>query len=120
MEESDSISEELSTYINVYCSQFYNELEREASNHHMASLKLDGFSQRNESRVKSSLRRMQTEDARVLKLLEHGYTVFARNAAIRIYKDHKEELDLNYCPQCHGLARTPNARQCRHCGHDWH
>lgn len=27
---------------------------------------------------------------------------------------------FNFCPECEALARTPQAKQCRHCGHDWH
>ncbi|GAB5525153.1 MAG: hypothetical protein Roseis2KO_30250 [Roseivirga sp.] len=120
MEERDSISQELINYINLYCSQFYNELERKASSHYIASAKLEGFSQTNVSRLRDGLRRMQTKDESVLKLLEDGYATFARNTAARIYKDHRKELNLNYCPECKGLARTPKARQCRYCGHDWH
>jgi hypothetical protein len=39
--------------------------------------------------------------------------------AERLLKEPGHEL-LNYCPKCHGLARTPYAKQCRHCGYDWH
>jgi hypothetical protein len=27
---------------------------------------------------------------------------------------------LNCCPKCDALAKTPKARQCRYCFHDWH
>lgn len=39
--------------------------------------------------------------------------------ASRILKEHKNEV-INNCPECEGLARTPYAKQCRHCGYDWH
>jgi hypothetical protein len=32
--------------------------------------------------------------------------------------DHGIDI-INTCPQCGQLARTPLAKQCRHCGHDW-
>jgi len=34
--------------------------------------------------------------------------------------DYKDQLFFNNCPKCEKLARTPYAKQCRHCGHDWH
>ncbi len=47
------------------------------------------------------------EDALKLKIAE------------RLFKNHKEQI-LNTCPRCEKLARTPLAKQCRHCGFDWH
>lgn len=35
-------------------------------------------------------------------------------------KEAPEKVFLNNCPKCNKLARTPYARQCRHCGHSWH
>ena len=37
--------------------------------------------------------------------------------ANRMLKEHPELL--NYCPKCNKLARTPKARQCRHCNYKW-
>lgn len=42
-----------------------------------------------------------------------------RIIAERLLKDHGSEI-LNTCPRCEKLARTPLAKQCRHCGFDWH
>lgn len=39
--------------------------------------------------------------------------------AERLLKDHSQEV-INTCPRCEKLARTPLAKQCRHCGFDWH
>ena len=39
--------------------------------------------------------------------------------AERILTRSRDEV-LNNCPKCGALARTPRAKQCRHCGHDWH
>ena len=38
----------------------------------------------------------------------------------RLLRDHRNEMDLVLCPECHRLARTPLARMCIHCGFDWH
>lgn len=45
---------------------------------------------------------------------------FRKRVVTRIYNENINELDLNRCPKCNGIARTPKARQCRYCKHDWH
>lgn len=42
----------------------------------------------------------------------------SRLAEILIEK-YPEELFWNNCPKCDKLARTPSAKQCRFCNHDW-
>jgi len=36
-----------------------------------------------------------------------------------ILEKHKEKIFWNLCPKCRELARTPKAKQCRFCNHDW-
>lgn len=38
--------------------------------------------------------------------------------ATRIWNTHKDELYINKCPTCGGIARTKEGRQCRK-GHRW-
>ena len=52
--------------------------------------------------------------------LKDGYDEFELNVAKRIMKETPEKVFVNNCPKCNKLARTPYARQCRHCGHSWH
>ena len=54
------------------------------------------------------------------ELLKGGTENFRLNVARRILKERKSELFLNKCPKCNFLARTPQSRQCRNCGHKWH
>ena len=42
------------------------------------------------------------------------------NIAQYLMEHHSSEIYINNCPKCGKLARTPRAKQCRHCGHDWH
>lgn len=56
----------------------------------------------------------------VYKLLENGKDVFKQNLTKRIIEEYKNHLLFNYCPKCGELARTPKAKQCRFCKHDWH
>ena len=66
------------------------------------------------------LRKFLSDDPEVLLLARDGYDAFVMQTGQRILKDHRSEIVLNCCPRCNGLARTPKARQCRFCGHDWH
>ena len=63
---------------------------------------------------------MTSNDPTVLELLKDGINEFHKNAATRVYMEHLNELTLNRCPKCDGIARTPTAKQCRYCGNDWH
>ena len=61
-----------------------------------------------------------TSDQAVLDLLKDGYEIFELNVANRIIEQNADKVFLNNCPRCNKLARTPYAKQCRHCGHTWH
>ncbi len=68
---------------------------------------------------KLSLKRGRlTDDKNILVLLENGIDEFEYNVAKRINEENS--IVFNSCPKCGKLARTPKARQCRFCGHDWH
>ena len=65
-------------------------------------------------------RKFLSHDPEVLLLARNGYDAFVLQTGQRILKDNQGEIFLNYCPRCNALARTPRARQCRFCEHDWH
>ena len=65
-------------------------------------------------------RNLMSSDPAALALLEQGLDAFRRNTAERIAKKHANEIFYNRCLKCNKLARTPKAKQCRFCGHDWH
>jgi hypothetical protein len=115
MESRDDILE----YISIYCTQFYNEKEKAASQHYTAQVKLLPYKDKLK-KVAESYKRLTSSDAEVLSLLKNGYIEFKNKAAERIYSEHFDELYLNKCPKCGGIARTPQALQCRYCEYDWH
>ena len=57
------------------------------------------------------------QDDNVNKIVSLGKTQAEENIAKRILKDNPSIL--NNCSKCGQLARTPRAKQCRHCGHKW-
>ena len=57
------------------------------------------------------------EDEHINSLVALGSERLEEKIARRMLKEHPELL--NFCPKCGKLARTPRARQCRHCFHTW-
>ncbi len=110
---------ELINYIFDHCWQFRSELEKKAINHYVAKLKF-GKRKKLHPKLVELRDRNLTTDKNALNLLKSGYSNFIKNTATRIYNEHKHELEFNLCPKCGKIARTPKAKQCRFCSHDWH
>ncbi|MEH0154260.1 hypothetical protein V6R21_08945 [Limibacter armeniacum] len=106
-------------YISIYCTDFYNELEKAAFKHHIAQIKFLPYKERVE-KIAIAYKRDSSNDPEVLKLLKGGIQKFHQRVAERVFNEHLDELTLNKCPKCDGIARTPTAKQCRYCKHDWH
>lgn len=112
---------DLADYIFNYCYEFYNDKERKAKDHHFGQVKkFDRYGDDAPEPLRKLKEKFFTDDPEALTLLKDGYSKFILNTAERIYHEHKSELKLNLCPKCHKIARTPSAKQCRYCGHDWH
>jgi predicted RNA-binding Zn-ribbon protein involved in translation (DUF1610 family) len=58
-------------------------------------------------------------DEKTNQLASLGRAKLELTIAENLLRKYEKEI-LNYCPQCGRLATTPTAKQCRHCGHDWH
>ncbi len=52
--------------------------------------------------------------------LSSGPESFRRAACRRLLSERGVDVTINRCPQCRRVVRTPAARQCLWCGHDWH
>lgn len=103
-------------YIFQNYGHLMNERERLAYRHISTTLKA---SHATGPMAKMSARWL-SNDPQVLQLAADGNDAFVLRTAQRIMNDHGNELIFNFCPKCKALARTPKARQCRFCGHDWH
>lgn len=116
----NEIYPELIDYIFQYCWKHYSDEERRAIDHHFGTIKFGKYPYNANQKIDEAKTRFLTTDNAVLKLLENGYLEFIKNTATRIYYEHKNELELNLCPICRKIARTPKAKQCRFCLHNWH
>jgi hypothetical protein len=62
--------------------------------------------------------RQALEGAEAAQLFEKGRRRFLKVVAQRIEAEQGESMAR--CARCAGILRTPKARQCLHCGYDWH
>jgi len=59
-------------------------------------------------------------DPEVEAALAEGPEAFRRRICRRLLGERGSEVLVNRCPSCGRVVRTPQARQCFWCGHDWH
>ncbi|GAB3513074.1 hypothetical protein [Emticicia fontis] len=113
------IHPEIISYIVVYYSHLFTELERKAMRHYQTAFKLDFNLSDSSPRVQLYFKNgWLSNDPQVLDLLKDGYEAFEFNVVKRVMSQTPEKVYFNNCPKCGQLARTPYARQCR-CGHQW-
>ena len=108
-----------------YYGHFMDRKERLAVSHLEATMKAthgrsDTTAQQEARSSKPHLRERLSDDPEVLRLANAGMVAFQEQTARRILAEHGDKIILNRCPKCGALARTPNARQCHSCHHDWH
>ncbi len=111
-------------YIVRWYGRLMSPIERRAQSHLFAAMKAtlgrsDAEAQR-EARESTTYSRFLSDDAAVLHLTSAGYEAFIQRTAARILEDCPDDVFFNRCPKCGGLARTPAAKHCHFCSHDWH
>lgn len=130
MDDAEWMAAVKERYVFKYYGHLKTEHERLAHSHLIATLKAEGSIeqevQTEEERIEVYLRAMErfhkwfSDDPSVLLLVRDGYAAFIVRTGRRILQDHAGKIEFNCCPRCGGVARTPTARQCRFCFHDWH
>ncbi len=108
---------ETAKYIRNYFSNLMTVDEKLALKYHMYTYKSGDNPQMRKMMVD---RGWISEQPNIKEYLKEGYEEFELNIAKRIIQEAPEKIFLNNCPKCNKLARTPYARQCRYCGHNWH
>jgi len=107
---------ELEDYIYEYCENFKTENELKARQTLIYMSKTASESMHTMMRQKGWI----SEEQVILDMIADGPHELKRRVVERIWREHKHVLPLNLCPKCNLIARTPQARQCRFCKHDWH
>jgi hypothetical protein len=121
-----NMDKETAKYIIDHYSHLLTLHYAAALKHHRSFIKVDNSDnqmtkEQNEAKTTIYLKNgWLSTNQDVLKLLEDGYDDFEIQAATKLLNEFPEKIILNNCPKCGQLTRTPTAKQCRHCGNDWH
>ncbi|SHN42476.1 hypothetical protein [Chitinophaga sp. CF418] len=107
---------ELEDYIYGYCQKFQTADELKARQTLMYKSKTTSESMLTMMRTKGWI----SDEQAILDMIADGPHELKRRVVERIWREHKDVLPLNLCPKCNLITRTPLARQCRFCKHDWH
>lgn len=107
-------------YITNYYLHLFSEPEKLALKHIHSIIKLSDGNDRIKKTEIYKKAGWLTDQQSALELIKEGEDIFLINVAKRIMEDYPDKIFLNRCPECNALARTPNAKQCRFCGHNWH
>ena len=60
------------------------------------------------------------EDKHVEAALQDGFEPFRHAVRKRLLKHYPRRIDLNRCPRCDRIPKTPRAKQCPWCFYSWH
>lgn len=113
----------VAAYIMKYHTDLLRDMERRTLNHLVAEIKggrRNVIVGQEEERISAFHSQYISDDPDVLRLARDGYGAFYLRTAQRIFQEHADKIGFNCCPLCGEVARTPTARHCRLCGHDWH
>lgn len=108
---------DLANYIFWYCSGFMTEEETQANK---SLIYLSKTSHNPNMQASAKQKGWISDDPKILAMIADGFEPFKAKVVSRIWQEHRHALRLNLCPQCNRITRTPQARQCRFCLHDWH
>ncbi len=112
----DTLYPELKDYIFHYCGEFMTEDEKEASRTALCMAQAGSDGMRSMMRKKGWI----SDKPVILAMVADGGEALKERIVNRIWEEHRHELSLNMCPVCNKIARTPKAKQCQFCYHDWH
>lgn len=112
------MNQETANYIVTYYSFLYNDIEKQAIEQEIVMMSLT--TPEDVENYKKLFPEGLSDDEDVLELVGLSADDFNIKVAERMLKEHADVIYLNLCEKCHLLARTPLAKQCRHCGYDWH
>jgi hypothetical protein len=108
---------ELNRYVRRYHAGLISRFEMQVEQAAWAREKCTGATDEHCIRIMARYGRL--DDPRIGNALAGGLQAFLDTACRRILNEHPD-LRVNRCPRCHRVSRTPFARQCFWCGHDWH
>ena len=116
-------AQEFYRYVSSHERELMTPLERRAE--WLGMLREKATHSKSETLRKVLLAKYDAEpDAKAKQLTGNdldGLRTFQAHVAARIQSEIADgRLAINRCPSCNRIVKTPRARQCLWCGHDWH
>jgi hypothetical protein len=108
----------LTSYIWHHYRHLFTEFERKVERKITVEMKSKHLS--SELRAERLARHCGPPDPDVNSALRQGHWAFLDRVRTRILAEEAEHIIINRCPMCLRIVRTPKARQCLWCHHDWH
>ena len=59
------------------------------------------------------------QNPEIREFISMGIEDFRQHVCQRLLSSHRNDIFLNYCPECGNLTATPKAKLCLKCGHSW-
>lgn len=103
-----------------YVWQHFSRLFTETESHAYWGVYAERAGRAGNSRLKDTIWSRLVEKPEAVALLADSVEAFRLRAARHVLSAHGSEIFINRCPACRRVVRTPKARQCFWCGHDWH
>lgn len=111
---------ELADYVIAHYAYLLTLPQKTALKHHQHSLKLADVVDRDRLTSTYTRNKWLSEEPEISTQLDYGYSNFIITCSKQLLSKHRSDIIINICPQCGRLARTPLAKQCKHCFLDWH
>ena len=111
----------LTGYIWHHYAHLMTGFERKVGNEILKLQKAEAYSRGDLSKFEELKERYGcNKDPDVTKALEVGHVVFQEQVRNRLSRNNADEINVNHCPECKRIVRTPKAKQCLWCGYSWH
>jgi hypothetical protein len=112
----------LARYLFRHASRYMTDVELRADRSAVVEMKAEWNEQRGSTSSARTLREEfgHGDDPAVDAALVDGYKAFRLRVVLRLLSEQEVVAMINRCPACGRIVRTPRARQCLWCGHDWH
>ena len=117
-EDNYNDEEEIKKYVIKNYKKLFNETEMFGFNAMVALEKAKLAGDYMKEKLNSEWSKVN--NPKVNEVLGDGIDIFIDNVYKRLITEHGNNIFLNICPECSKIARTPKAKQCPWCFHDWH
>ena len=111
-------NEVLRKYVLTYYSEYFTELESIGFKAILAEEKAQNASPSMADKLREKWGAKNNPE--VVAALSEGSDKFNEAVFQRLMSEHGNDIFINRCPKCKKIAKTPKAKQCPWCFHDWH